>query len=95
MTWINRDTQKAVVRALRGSRVANNITLREAQEISGVNYSHLCRIERGGRNLPSLEALDSIAFAVKLDRLRVRAIIIGGDLSREERLALAELLKEA
>lgn len=88
-TWIGSGAQQRVARAIRASRKAAGLTLRQVQESTGIGYSHLCRIERGERSIPSLAKLESIALAVNLDPVALFAIVISDGLTPDQRRALA------
>ncbi len=91
-------TVGAVAKLLRDARKARKITLRQMEAILGVTYSHLCRIERGDRKLP-VELIDPWCAALGINRLDVRVMLLGEDLSaadvRELALAMVRRLDEA
>lgn len=92
MTWTTQRASDTIAHAIRSARIASGIRLRDLQTLTGITYSHLCRIERGDRSVPSVQKLDAIAKAIGLDPLRLRAIALADGLSQEDRQRLASLL---
>lgn len=55
---------------IRNQRVSKNITLRKLEEISGISFSHLSKIERGTHQ-PSKETLEILAKSLDTDEYQL------------------------
>lgn len=90
--WAGPEARRIIGEMVRDARKGLGLKLREIHGVTGINYSHVHRIETTSRGLPTLEGLDAIAQAVRIDPMMLRAIAISEGLTRGDASRLASYL---
>lgn len=62
---INRETRQRIGESIRNARLAQNLSVRALEELTGINKNQICRVE-GGRANVTIDTISTIADALNL-----------------------------